>query len=112
MDAGDSDAYIGAVPADLVLLVGIMGNISDQDVQTLITATPQFCRPGAHVVWSRGRDRNDINDNARAWFADAGFTELDYAALETGSRPALGLTSYGGERVDLEPGQRLFTFWR
>ena len=27
VDAGNSDAYVGAVPVDLVLLVGIMGNI-------------------------------------------------------------------------------------
>lgn len=112
VDAGDSDAYVGAIPADLVLLLGIMGNISDQDVQALITATPQFCSPGALVVWSRGRDRSDINDDVRAWFAAAGFTELHYAALETGSRPALGLMRYSGDRVDLVPGQRLFTFWR
>jgi len=112
VDAGHSDAYIGAVPADLVLLVGMMGNISDQDVQALITATPQFCSPGAHVVWSRGRDRSDINDDVRPWFAAAGFTELDYAELETGSRPALGLMSYIGDQVDLVRGQRLFTFWR
>ena len=112
VDAGRSDAYVGAVPADLVLLVGIMGNISSQDGQALIGASAQFCRPGAHVVWSRGRDTSEINDDVRAWFATAGFIELDYAALETGSRPALGLMRYGGEPVDLVPGRQLFTFWR
>lgn len=112
LDAGTSDAYVGAVPADLVLLVGIMGNISDQDVQVLITAAAQFCRPDAHVVWSRGRDTSDINDDIRAWFVTAGFTEVDYAALETGSRPALGLMRYGGEPVALIAGQPLFTFRR
>lgn len=112
VDAGRSDAYVGAVPADLVLLVGIMGNISSQDVQALIGASAQFCRPGARVVWSRGRDTSDINDDVRAWFATAGFIEVDYAALETGSRPALGLMRYGGEPVDLVPGRQLFTFWR
>jgi len=112
VDAGNSDAYVGAVPADLVLLIGIMGNISDRDVQALIAAAAQFCRPDAHVVWSRGRDTSDINDDLRAWFATAGFIEVDYAALETGSRPALGLMRYGGGPVNLIPGQQLFTFWR
>jgi hypothetical protein len=31
-DAGSSDAYAGAVPADIVVLVGILGNISDDDL--------------------------------------------------------------------------------
>ena len=30
-----------------------------------------------------------MNAAIRGWFADAGFSELDYATLETGSRPAL-----------------------
>lgn len=82
VDAGKSDAYVGAVPVDLVLLVGIMGNVSDRDVKALIGAA-------------------------------AGFTEVTYAALETGSRPALGLMRYRGDHPgDLVLGQRLFTFWR
>ena len=39
-DAGDCAAYRAAVPADLVLLAGVLGNISDQDVQATITAMP------------------------------------------------------------------------
>ena len=78
----------------------------------MIEAAAQFCSPGADVVWSRGRDTSDINDDVRGWFAAAGFTEVDYAALDTGSRPALGLMRYRGDPVDLVPGQRLFTFWR
>lgn len=112
VDAGNSDAYLGAAPADLVLLVGILGNISDRDVQALIAAAAQFCSPGADVVWSRGRDASDRNDDVRAWFAAAGFAEVEYAALDAGSRPALGLMRYTGEPVDLVPGQHLFTFWR
>src|SRR3954471_14390469 len=30
-DAGQSDVYAGAVPADVVLLCGIFGNVSDDD---------------------------------------------------------------------------------
>lgn len=112
VDAGCSDAYAGAVPADLVLLVGILGNISDQDVQVLISAAPQLCAPGASVVWSRGRDQRDINEDIREWFATSGFDEIDYAALDAGSRPALGLMRYAGHPVALVPGRQLFTFWR
>ncbi|MDQ6819265.1 MAG: SAM-dependent methyltransferase, partial [Actinomycetota bacterium] len=76
IDNGNSDAYIGAVPAELVLMVGIFGNISTTDVRQTIATTPQFCEPGGTLVWSRGRKGGDRNDEARASSAAAGFTEL------------------------------------
>jgi hypothetical protein len=112
VDAGSTDVYTDAVPADLVLMVGIFGNISDADLERSIAAAPQFCRPGATLVWSRGRDLNDRNDAVRAWFAQAGFTELDYTTRETGSRPALGAMRYDGAPQPLTPGRQLFSFWR
>jgi hypothetical protein len=111
-DAGNTEAYLGAVPADLVLMVGIFGNISDADLENTIASAPQFCRLGATLVWSRGRDHNDRNDAVRLWFADAGFTELDYVARETGSRPALGAMRFDAQPQPLAPERRLFTFWR
>ena len=42
----------------------------------------------------------------------AGFTEHDYATLETGSRPAVGVVRYGGPPQPLVAGRRLFTFVR
>jgi hypothetical protein len=111
-DAGYTDAYVGAAPAELVVLVGIFGNISEADIQTTVAAAPQLCRPGATLVWSRGRERGDLNPSIRAWFDAAGFTELEYATLERGSRPALGVVRYEGPPRALVPGQRLFTFVR
>jgi hypothetical protein len=111
-DAGYTDAYIGAVPAELVLLVGIFGNISNTDLQATIAAAPQVCAPGATLVWSRGREREDINAEIRGWFAAAGFSELEYATLETGSRPALGVVRYDGPPQAIQTGRHLFTFHR
>ena len=111
-DAGITDTYAGAVPADLVLMVGVFGNITDADLEATIAAAPAFCSPGATLLWSRGRDRTDRNDAVRGWFADAGFTELDYASRDTGSRPALGAMRYDGEPRAVTPGRRLFTFLR
>ena len=111
-DAGNTDAYAGAVPADVVVLVGILGNISDADLAGLISGSAQFCRPGATLLWSRGRDRDDRNDIVRERFAAAGFTELDYATRDFGSRPALGAMRYDGAPEPLRPGRRIFTFLR
>lgn len=112
VDAGNSDGYRGNVPADLVLLVGIFGNISDDDLHTTIATAPQLCRSGGTLLWSRGRDRGDLDDKVRAWFRDARFTELDYQTLDAGSRPAVGAVRYDGDPQPLVPGQHLFTFRR
>jgi hypothetical protein len=111
-DAGVTDTYAGAVPADLVLMVGVFGNITDADLEGTIAAAPGLCSSGATLLWSRGRDHTDRNDAVRGWFADAGFTELDYASRDTGSRPALGAMRYDGEPQALTAGRRLFTFVR
>jgi len=111
-DAGTTDSFDTAVPADLVLLVGIFGNISDADVQRTVRAAPQLCAPGAVLLWSRGRHREDINDDIRRWFAESGFTELDYATHDSRSRPSLGAMRYDGDPQPLVPGQQLFTFLR
>jgi len=112
-DAGISGSYLDAVPADLVLLVGIFGNISDADIERLITTTPQFCNEGATVIWTRGRDPVDRNDFVRETFRDAGFSEISYVTNDIDSLlPAVGVAQYGGEPQSLAMGQRLFSFLR
>jgi hypothetical protein len=112
VDAGTTDSYTGIVPADLLLLVGIFGNISDEDVEQTIRMTPQLCRPGATVLWSRSHDLSDRNARIRQWFAEVGCEELDYAELPGERRPALGAMRFDGETEPLEPGEHLFTFYR
>lgn len=104
-DAGDFAAYRAAVPADLVLLAGVLGNISDQDVRATITALPRLCAPGATVIWTRTRRVPDLTPAVRGWFAGAGFTELAFHA------PAEVLFSVGVHRFDgLPESGRIFTF--
>lgn len=64
-DAAQSDAYVGAVPADLVLLCGIFGNVSDADVRRTIEAAPQLCAPRAEVIWTRHRRDPDLTPSIR-----------------------------------------------
>jgi SAM-dependent methyltransferase len=111
-DAGSSDAYVGAVPAQIVLLVGIFGNISDDDLWRLLAFAPPLCAPGAILLWSRGIDGSDRNDRIRARFGVAGFTELDYATSGGPDAAALGVVRYDGPPVELRTGQPLFTFLR
>ncbi len=110
-DAGDSSAYLGAVPADLILLCGIFGNISEDDVRGLIEKAAQLCQEDAVVIWTRHRAEPDLTPLIRSWFSAAGFEEVAFDA------PPDALFSVGVHRFrratqPLEVGQRLFTFQR
>ena len=79
-DAGDLTSYRDAAPADLVLMAGVFGNISDRHVQRTISALPHLCRPEATVIWTRSRRTPDLTGTIRAWFTEAGFTEHTFDA--------------------------------
>lgn len=111
-DASLPDCYADAAPADVVLLVGIFGNISEVDLWRTIDAAPALCSPGATLVWSRGRDRDDLNDHIRARFVAGGFSELGYDERGDGSLPALGALCYDGPHPRPLPQTSLFTFVR
>lgn len=108
-DAGTTTAYAEAVPADLVLLCGIFGNISDADVQRTIAATPQLCQPGALVVWTRHRRTPDLTPRIRRWFADHGFDEEAFVAPDHAGY-SVGAHRFRGRPQALKPGRRLFSF--
>jgi hypothetical protein len=116
-DAALTDAYLGAVPADLVLVCGVFGNIPDHDVRQTVATLPQFCAQGATVIWTRHRKPPDLTPAIRSWFAEAGFVELGFesTAAEAPRPGAFPAQSVGAHRwphapVQLVPGQRLFTF--
>lgn len=67
-DASLTDQYNGMVPADLVLVCGVFGNISDADIEGTIAACPQFCRPGATLIWTRHREDPDLAPQICEWF--------------------------------------------
>jgi hypothetical protein len=117
-DASVTDAYEGAVPADLVLACGIFGNIPDEDVRRTIGMLPQLCARGATVIWTRHRRPPDVAPTIRGWFADAGFAELAFESTEAeppgpGAFPAQGVGAHRWQHdpVPLQAGVRMFTFF-
>jgi hypothetical protein len=108
-DAGSSGAYVGAVPADLVLLCGVFGNISDVDVRTTIDALPQLCARGATVIWTRHRRPPDLTGPIRRWMADAGLEEVGFQGIP-GGVASVGVHRFVGRPVPLIPGQAWFRF--
>jgi hypothetical protein len=108
-DASQCGLYAGDVPADIVVVCGVFGNISAADITRTIHAMRGFCAPGGHVVWTRHRRPPDWTPTVRADFAAAGFTELDYVAPE-GTVLAVGHHRLDGATAPFDPGQRLFEF--
>lgn len=77
-DASVTSAYRHAVPANVLLLCGIFGNISHDDVRTTVAAASSLCAPGAIVVWTRHRRPPDQTPSIRDLFAQAGFDEVAF----------------------------------
>lgn len=110
-DAGTTEAFAGAVPADLVLVCGVFGNIPRSDVERTVRALPQFCAEDATVIWTRHRAQPDLTPSIRAWFAETGFAELAFDSPGANSY-AVGSNRLVAPPQPLERNLHLFTFTR
>jgi hypothetical protein len=108
-DAGITDACAGAVPAQIVVVCGIFGNITVNDIQATVAALPSLCAPSALVLWTRRRTPPDLTPAIRSWFRGAGFREEAFDISHDGFM-SVGAHRLTGEPATLIPGQRLFTF--
>jgi len=113
-DAGLVAGFADALPADVLLLCGIFGNVSDADIERTIRAAPALCRPGATVIWTRGRRPPDLTPQVRAWFGENGFGEVAFDALENSGSVdhliSVGVSRRGRVPAAGWPDGRLFTF--
>ena len=108
-DAGVTDAYRDAVPAHVLMLCGIFGNVSDDDLRRTVTNASRLCTPGASVLWTRHRQDPDRTPEIRKWFAEAGFAEVLFDS------PGPDRFAVGAHRLAVAPlpyvsDLRLFTF--
>ena len=108
-DASLAHWYAADVPADLVLVCGVFGNISAADIRATIQTLPSFCRPGGHVLWTRHRRPPDATPGIRADFAAAGFTELAFEVPED-TVTTVGHHRFDGVTTPFDPRRRLFDF--
>jgi len=109
-DAALLSVYEGAVPAGIVLVCGIFGNVSDSDVERTIAHLPMLCAAGGWVVWTRGPSEPDLRPAIRRWFAEHGFEE-EFFLAEPDSF-GVGVHRLVGDAQPLDPAVRLFTFVR
>jgi hypothetical protein len=107
-DASQPASFADALPADVLLLCGIFGNVSDADIESTARAAPALCRAGATVIWTRHRREPDATPRIRAWFTAAGFDEVAFDPLPAGG--AVGAGRLRGDPAATMPDGPLFTF--
>ena len=108
-DAGTSDAYAGAVPADLVLACGVFGNISDADVERTVRFLPALCAPGAFVLWTRHPRDAGLFERLQGWLQESGLEPIELEVADDGTF-GVGANRLVVDPPPFEPGQHLFTF--
>lgn len=108
-DASVTTAYDGAVPADLVLVCGVFGHATDDDIRRIVFGLPMLCASGATVIWTRGGFQSDLRPAIRGWFTDAGFEEIAFVTGDSGSW-GVGANRLVASPLPYRPGVRLFTF--
>lgn len=110
-DASRTDSYAGHVPADILLVCGLFGNIPDADIRNTVGLLPHLCANGADVIWTRSLGPRDGSANLtpaiRGWFRDAGFRELAFRWTDGGY--GIGTHQLSAPPKPFEPGRRLFT---
>lgn len=109
-DASLSDAYLGAVPARIVVACGIFGNVSDEDIHRCAGLLPMLCDEGATVVWTRHRREPDLTGAVRRWFVEAGYQEVGFDAPDDHVFVAVGAARWLGAAGEPTAGVRFFTF--
>lgn len=111
-NAALTDNYLERAPADLVLVCGVFGNISDADIERTIGHCAALCKPGGAVIWTRHRREPDMVPHICDWFASNGFTlefvtePLAAADLSFGA----GMHRHTGRARSLQPDATMFTF--
>lgn len=110
VDASLAASFADALPADVLLLCGIFGNVNDRGIRRTVQAAPALCGAGATVIWTRHRRPPDLTPQIRAWFAESGFDEIAFDALETSVLITVGVNRLCDAPADTLPSHRLFIF--
>ncbi|WP_350276308.1 SAM-dependent methyltransferase [Kribbella sp. HUAS MG21] len=107
-DASLTDQYDGMVPAELVLLCGIFGNITAADIRRTVAASRQFCATGGTVIWTRHREEPDLVPEICGWFEDGGFERVWVSEKDAGF--GVAVHRFTGVPEPLVRGRQLFSF--
>lgn len=112
-DAGLVDAVLDRLPADLLLVCGVFGNVPPADMRRTVAALPGMLAENGVVVWTRGRSSDGAEPAVlvkralvAAGLAEVSFTWPQDAPFRVGvHRRPPGLAA-----APPDAGERLFAF--
>ncbi|MEV0001982.1 class I SAM-dependent methyltransferase [Micromonospora sp. NPDC050980] len=107
-DAAVTDRYADLTPAGLVLVCGVFGNISDDDIRSTVRHCASLCATGGTVLWTRHRRQPDLVPAICAWFAEEGFVPVAVSSPADGV--GVGAHRFTGPPRPLAAGARMFEF--
>jgi len=119
VDAAATATYADRLPVDVLMLVGVLGNVSDADAERTIGAAASMVVPGGTVVWSRSnRFRSepthgyaDPAEWARDRFEAHGFETREFLVPELDAW-RLGISVLRRPPTDATLPETLFSFVR
>jgi len=107
-DAALTDRYADLVPADLVLVCGVFGNIVDADIRATVGHCAALCATGGTVFWTRHRREPDLVPTIGGWFAEEGFAPVAVSSPADGV--GVGVHRFTGTPRPLPAGVTMFEF--
>jgi hypothetical protein len=111
-DATRASSYLGIVPADLVLISGVLGHLRPAGVAGLLGALPMLCKAGGGVILNRGVLLNGGREQVpviRQLLRDTGFEETDYEVTGADGFACLR-ARFAGPALPLDTNRVLFEF--
>jgi hypothetical protein len=107
-DASLTSQYADLAPADLVLVCGVFGNLTDAYIEATIGYCAQLCAQGGTVIWTRGRWEPDLVPQVCAWFEERDFERAWLSRPDHGQ--CVGAHRRTAPPVPLDPGAVMFVF--
>lgn len=108
-DASNSSWYADAVPCDLILACGMLGNIDPSGLPALIDELLRLSAEGAVVIWTYNRLDPQKAEALREMFVASGFEELAYEESSMGPE-VVGVSRLAGPPKQFRNDVTMFTF--
>jgi hypothetical protein len=108
-DASNSSSYAGAVPCDLILTCGMLGNIDPNGLPALIDELSRLSAEGATVIWTYNRLDPKKARALREMFDAAGYQELAYEESSMGPE-VVGVNRLAGTPGEFRNDVTMFQF--
>ena len=108
-DASLLSTYENVPRADLILLCGVFGNISSDDIQNTIEALSQISKQGTKVIWTRHLRQPEVVPVIQNLFVANGFSEVSVRTTDDQSY-VIAMYEFQGPLEPLDSNTKLFTF--